>query len=145
MIASVTGETPQQLATAVSEGAEDLPNLELLSPRPRAEVLELVANAAAVVLTSRYEGMPNVFLEAWGMGIPVISLHFDPDGRIAEKGLGICAGGSWERFVEASRELWQDARLRREIGERARRYVATTHAPDAVGEQWATAVSDVLS
>ena len=60
---------------------------------PRGRVLELIDRSRAVVLTSRHEGMPNVFLEAWARGVPVLSLHFDPDGKIAKEGLGLCAEG----------------------------------------------------
>jgi glycosyltransferase involved in cell wall biosynthesis len=101
--------------------------------------------STAVVVTSEHEGMPNVFLEAWARGIPVISLHFDPDGRIAGEGLGLIADGSWEEFVAAVRRLWTDPELRRQIGERARRYVAREHSPEAVGKRWAAALREALS
>jgi hypothetical protein len=43
--------------------------------------------------------MPNTFVEAWGHGVPVLTLSFDPDGVVDAYGLGIAARGSWERFV----------------------------------------------
>lgn len=142
MVAPWTSDTPRPLFEELTEAAGETPNLELLPHQWRQKVLELMTRSTAVVVTSRHEGMPNVFLEAWAMGIPVISLNFDPDGRIAGEGLGLFADGSWEEFVAAAKRLWTDAELREQIGERARRYVAELHSPDAVGERWAAALRD---
>ncbi len=145
MIAPTTVETTDELSQQVTEAADELPNLELLPPQWRETVLEMIRRSVAVVVTSRTEGMPNVFLEAWSQGVPVISLHFDPDGKISSRGLGLFADGSWDRFVEAARTLWRDPRLRRDIGDRARAYVAAEHSFEAVGRRWAEALRDALS
>jgi hypothetical protein len=79
------------LRTAVS----DVPNLELLDPLRHEQLSELVAGAVAIVNSSTFEGMPNVFLEACARGVPALSLQFDPDNVISGRGLGIIAGGSW--------------------------------------------------
>jgi glycosyltransferase involved in cell wall biosynthesis len=144
MITPTTLETPDVLSKQLAEAADELPNLELLPRQWRETVLELVSRSTAVVVTSRYEGMPNVFLEAWARGAPVISLHFDPDGKIANEGLGLFAAGSWREFVEGARSLWRDPQLRREIGARARDYVAREHSPGAVGDRWAEALRNAL-
>jgi glycosyltransferase involved in cell wall biosynthesis len=144
MVAVETGETPAELAASVARGTAELPNLELLRAQPRDRVLALIARSPAVVLTSRHEGMPNVALEAWGRGVPVLSLHFDPDGKIATEGLGIWAAGSWERFVDGARELWREPGLRRELGETARLYIARVHSPEAIGQRWASELRGVL-
>ena len=136
MIVSRTGETTAALSDAVAGEAAEVPNLELLTRRPRDEVQTLISKATAVVLTSRYEGMPNVFLEAWALEVPVLSLHFDPDGKIVDEGLGLFAEGSWERFVELARELWEKPRLREQIGARGPHYIAGVHSPQVVGARW---------
>ena len=48
---------------------------------------DLYRNASILCCTSLYEGFPNVFLEAWSCGIPIVST-FDPDNLIERKGLG---------------------------------------------------------
>ncbi len=42
-------------------------------PGEKANVLELISNAAMFVLSSDYEGMPNVLIEAMALGLPVIA------------------------------------------------------------------------
>ena len=109
MVAPWTSDTPERLLEQLTDAARDTPNLELLPHQWRDKVLELIGRSAAVVVTSSHEGMPNVFLEAWARGVPVISLHFDPDRRITDDGLGLFADGSWDEFVAAARRLWTRA------------------------------------
>jgi glycosyltransferase involved in cell wall biosynthesis len=132
-----------EYAEHVRDEAERIPNLELLDPRPHAEAMALVRRAVAVVSTSRLEGMPNIFLEAWARSVPVLTLSFDPDGLIARHGLGITAEGDWQRFVASARGLAAGDVDRAGIGERGRAYVQGTHAPDAVLRRWVALLDDL--
>jgi glycosyltransferase involved in cell wall biosynthesis len=136
MVAAVSNETPPGMAERIESAAERLPNLELLPPRPRSELLEEMQQAVAVVKTSRVEGMPNAFLEAWARGVPVLSLNVDPDRKIENNRIGVAAGGSMERFIAAAATLWGDPDERRAIGERARRFIRDVHSPEAVADRW---------
>jgi glycosyltransferase involved in cell wall biosynthesis len=57
----------------VRSRAERLPNVEFTGFRPLAEVEKLFDRARVLVSTSMYEGMPNVFLQAWARGVPTIA------------------------------------------------------------------------
>lgn len=144
MISFATDETSPELAAAVAEAGERLPNLELTGQLPRPDALELIGRAVAVVSTSEAEGMPNIFLEAWSRGVPVISLDCDPDGRIAAEGLGLVAGGSESRLAELTGSLGADRARRDELGERGPEYVRGLHSPEAVGAHWARTLEDLL-
>src|SRR2546423_7170357 len=95
-----------ELLDRVMSEAERLPNVEVVSPRPRRELLGLIDEAVAIVNTADSEGMPNIFLEGWARGIPALALSYDPDSVIARHELGQFAGGSMDRLAEAARELW---------------------------------------
>jgi glycosyltransferase involved in cell wall biosynthesis len=127
----------------VRAAAHDITNLELLDPVPHAETLALIDQAVAVVNTSRLEGMPNVFLEAWARGVPVLSLEFDPDNVIAGRGLGTVANGSWERFVEGARSLWATRADRSAYEERTVAYVREVHSIGSVGAAWQRLISSL--
>jgi glycosyltransferase involved in cell wall biosynthesis len=90
-----------------------------------------------------FEGMPNVFLESWMRGVPVLSLQVDPDGIIARHGLGVAAGGSWERFTAGARELWQGRDHGDELAGHVRAYVEAVHSPRAVGERWSALIAEI--
>jgi glycosyltransferase involved in cell wall biosynthesis len=53
--------------------AAALPNVEFTGFLPLAAVEKRFDRARVLVLTSEYEGMPNVFLQAWARGIPTLS------------------------------------------------------------------------
>ena len=143
MIASRMSETPPGMAERIEAAAERLPNLQLLPPRPRSELLEEMRHAVALVKTSRVEGMPNGFLEAWARGVPVLSLNVDPDAKIAKNDIGVAADGSMERLIEAAASLWRDPELRTATGERARRFVEDVHSPEAVAGRWVALLEEL--
>jgi hypothetical protein len=125
-------EAYEQLELAAAR----IPNLELRDSIPQAALVKELASAVALVSTSSHEGMPNTFLEAWSQGVPVLTLSFDPDGVVRERGLGVSAEGSWERFVAGARELWDGRFEREELAQRTRDYVFEVHRIEGVGARW---------
>ncbi len=126
----------REMVAAVERAAAEVPNLELLSQRPRREVLQLVERAVAIVSTTDFEGMPNVFLEGWGRGVPSLALSCDPDGVIERHRLGGFAHGSQERLVELAAALWEQRHDQSEVALRCRGYIRDHHAPDVVAAGW---------
>jgi glycosyltransferase involved in cell wall biosynthesis len=144
MIAMETNQTPPELKAQLHEHAARLDNLEVLPGQPHRTTLDLLDRAVAAVSTSGgAEGMPNVFLEAWARGIPVLTLDFDPDGRIRDRGLGVSAGGSREAFVAGARSLWEQRSDRSEVSARARAYMQETHGLEAVTARWHALVREL--
>jgi glycosyltransferase involved in cell wall biosynthesis len=81
--------------------------------------------------------MPNVFLEGWFRGVPALALTHDPDGVIAQEGIGAFADGSPQRLVELARSLWEGRANQSELAGRCRDYVSREHSIDAVIDRWA--------
>jgi glycosyltransferase involved in cell wall biosynthesis len=126
----------QALHAEVQRAAQALPNVELLSSRPRREILALYDRAIAVVNTSAFEGMPNVLLEGWARGVPALTLHVDPGGVIVEHGLGAVARGSMERLAAETRDAWTRRDGFDPRRDSAQEYVGAIHAPDVVTGKW---------
>jgi glycosyltransferase involved in cell wall biosynthesis len=109
--------------------AERLPNLTYHGRVLPAGMPDLYRQAGCLVCTSHIEGFPNTFLEAWSLGLPIVST-WDPDEIIARRGLGVACEGSAAAVVDGVRSLldspdaWGGASLR------ARAYYMATHRPD---------------
>ena len=147
MIVVVTNESRSwypELVESVHRRAAELPNVELLPQVARQEMLDYIGRAIALVKTSVVEGMPNTFLEAWARGVPVLSFSIDPDDRITDNEIGVAAGGSMDRFVEAGVQLAATPDLRAEMGDRAQAFVREIHSPLAVAASWQAILEQLL-
>ncbi len=122
-----------ELYDAVAGRADKLSNVDFLGFVPYDETMELFQRAHVVVSTSESEGFPNVFLQAWSTGTPVVAT-VDPDGVISANGLGYYCRNATQ-MVERIREIAEDDTSRGEIGRRGRAYVSKRHSPDRIGSQ----------
>jgi glycosyltransferase involved in cell wall biosynthesis len=109
------------------------PNVRWLGFVPYAQVTELFRSAHVLLHTGdgKHEGFPNVFLQAWAAGIPVVSTGVNPDGLLTQGGLGVCTV-TIEEAAAALQELADEPARREAIGQRARAYAWEYHRPEAV-------------
>lgn len=99
-------------------------SVELLGALPRRDALLALASAAALVLPSRWEGLPIAPIEAMALGIPVVAANVSGLPEIVESGVSgeLIAGRDAAAYVAALRRLCEDAPYRAraiEAGKRA--------------------------
>jgi glycosyltransferase involved in cell wall biosynthesis len=133
---SVVGHANNQ--TPAMQELEDqarlLPNVTLHGFVPHEKLYHYYRNASLMLCTSRFEGFPNTFLEAWSLGLPIVST-FDPDHLISDHNLGRIASdipGLIRGICEltGSRELWQTA------SDNAVKYYQNNHTVDIILSQY---------
>jgi len=91
---------------------DGLPNLEHNPGVSLDETQGFFDRAKLLVNTSEYEGFPNTFVQAMWSATPIASLKFDPDGAIAERGLGVAPARDFDAFAQQAAALLRDpARL----------------------------------
>ncbi|OFW52514.1 MAG: hypothetical protein A2163_08185 [Actinobacteria bacterium RBG_13_35_12] len=88
---------------------------------PFKKMTEWFSKASLLINTTMkdYEGLPNVFIQSWLHGVPVVSLHSDPDDFIKKHEIGYQTG-DFILLVERVKELIRNLDLRNEMGKRAR-------------------------
>ena len=116
--------------------SEKVENFKYLGFVPFEKIAPYFAHASVLVSTSLREGFPNVFLQAWQYGVPVVSLHVDPDGVIEKYGLGRYVAGDYDHLCGAVDEFMSDSNLCIKVGESAKKYVRRTHSVEVVVNQY---------
>ncbi|NLZ06741.1 MAG: glycosyltransferase family 4 protein [Phycisphaerae bacterium] len=109
--------------------AATISNVRMYGGVPYSDMPEYYRRCSVLCCTSAYEGFPNTFLEAWSLGIPVVST-FDPDGVIAGNGLGWVAQNV-DELVTCLNRVCQSPKLQMEASKAARQYYVAYHTPDA--------------
>ena len=86
------------------EKIAQLGNLTYHGEKIQDEVNQLLATSHIFVNTSREEGMPNTFIQAWMRNVAVLSLNVDVDGILKEGKAGYLAG-SYNRLRKRITQL----------------------------------------
>ena len=132
MVGGVGGNEPADIAyfAAIRRAAEALPNVEFSGFLPLSKIEAYFDRARVVVNTSTFEGMPNVFLQAWARGVPALAF-IDVGARLAGKPVYRVAESDTAAAEEIER-LFADDIYRVRAAARSREYFAATHASSEV-------------
>ena len=121
-----------EYARALQSRASEIPNVILHGYVARDEISRFYAAACLLVLTSKWEGFPTIFMEAWSHGTPTVST-VDPDGLLTRHGLGAVASDR-DGLRAAMCRLIRSEDEWRACSVRAQQYVRNHHSEDAAAE-----------
>lgn len=85
----IVGQPTDNKTEEIYKEFKKVSNIILTGRLSHRETIEMIANSRALINTSNFEGFPNIFLEAWATGVPVISLKVNPGNVFNEYHLGI--------------------------------------------------------
>lgn len=106
--------------------------------RPTHQMQEVYRTSSVYVMTSRYEGLPMVLLEAQQMGLPIVSFACPCGPRdVITDGVDgfLVEVGDEERFLSSLKKLMADEPMRRMMGGAAR-HASERYQVDVVMQQW---------
>ncbi len=97
-----------------------------------ADVASAYQESDICVLTSDYEGTPNVLLEAMASGLPVVATKVGGVPEIVEQGKNgfLVEPGDEAQLFTALVGLINNSQSRRQMGDQARAFVEENHSPD---------------
>jgi glycosyltransferase involved in cell wall biosynthesis len=122
----IGGRGEFQLYEEIKVASQKLSNLTFHGFIPFHKIDEYFKKASIFVNTSRIEGFPNTFIQAWAHYTPVISLKVDPDNIIENEMLGF-RSGTFKQLTSDMETLLCDKKLRKTMGEKARKYAEREH------------------
>lgn len=116
----------EMLDRAIEARKKSLPNLEFLGYVPFDQIDRFFEKSSVFVNTSKFEGFPITFIQAWSCNLPVVSLNADPDEIICKNKLGYHSS-SFEKMVADVQLLIKNVEMRRKFGANGRKYVENNH------------------
>ena len=122
----------------IRDRAAKLSNVEFTGFLPLAEVEPWFDRARVLVSTSVYEGMPNVFLQAWARGVPVVS-SVDVGVPINRLYAGV------DEAVAHLETLFEDEGEWRRASAQSLEYFRATHSPERVLRQYGELIEKVAA
>lgn len=105
--------------------------IRFIGPVPEAR--KLMCAADVFVLSSDYEGMPNVVLEAMAAGVPCVCTRVNSVSDLVKSGVsGFITDHRADALAEKIQLLAQDRALRQEMGARALKHVDSSFDPKTI-------------
>jgi len=120
--------------------AKSMPNIHLHGTVAHEYVHQFYQQTTALICTSRAEGFPNTFLEAWSHGLPVVTT-FDPDGIISSQSLGK-VGKDVPELTAGIRELLDSSEQWQKMSRRVRQFYLKNFTVDTVMAKFEKAFMD---
>ncbi len=131
---ALVGDGPERPALEQSAAALGLLPDHLAFLGRRRDVPALLRRADMLVLSSGYEGFPNVVLEAMAARLPVITTPAGDSPMVVEDGITgyVVPFDGVRRMAECMVRLAESSNLRRQLGEAGRKRVELHYAPDGL-------------
>ena len=133
----IAGEGPRRDAIEKEIGEKGLKDVAVLAGY-REDVPEILAAAQVVLLTSdRFEGVPQVILQALAMGRPVVASPIGGIPEVVHHGTTgfLCPVGDPAAYADAAGRLLADPSLRKRLGTAGRELVLSRYSSTAMCEK----------
>ena len=104
---------------------------------PRDDIPDLLAAADGLVLSSSYEGLPNIILEAMAAARPVVATSVGGVTELVSSATGrVVPAGDSDRLAQAMCEVAALPDQGRSLGRAAREVISERYALDRVMREW---------
>lgn len=111
----------ESLFEKIKKAADDIGNIVFHGRTPYHETNRIYGRAKLLLNTSDVEGFPNSYLQAWSVGLPVIT-RIDPDNIIERERLGVVVD-SEDDAISAIVRLISDQKSRQDISARCQLFM----------------------
>lgn len=126
---NMVGKSSSYYKDLVDKTSDKNKNFKYWGQQKNHVVLDLINSSDITISTSDLnlqedssEGFPNIFIESWKYGVPIISL-FDPDGLIKKYNIGIVCKDV-DEIVRTIKKLYENPKILIELSENCEKLFA---------------------
>lgn len=105
-------------------------NVTFINFVPYNEIDKFFEHALIFVNTSLYEGFPQTFIQATMNGVPIVTLHVNPENFLDTFQCGYCCNGDVELLNNKIKELTGDRKKYKILSDNAYKYAIENHNID---------------
>jgi len=127
----------------IKQASQEINNFEFLGYIPFSEITKYYEEAVMLVNTSKLEGFPNAFLQAWMNRAPVVSLNSDPDEIICKYKLGFHSK-TFGQMIDDVNKLLIDEHTRNEMGLNGKLFVEKEHNTEKIMKQYIDMFNNIM-
>lgn len=136
----IGGARDENYFKIIKESAFSVPNLTFMGFIRQEEVSKLIKQSRILINTTivkgKYEeGFPNSFLQAWQVGVPVVSLISNPDNILENENIGICSKTT-HNMVNDIRSLLESSDLYNKLSNNSKAYIEREHDENYILKQY---------
>lgn len=144
LIGPADGDT--EYTQDIEKRAENMGNVHYTGPVEPTEIHNYYRHALALINTSKYEGFPNTFLEAWRYATPVLSLNIDT-GRFLKESVGSCgyADDDLSKLNDLVAKIAKSQEFRRKSGIKGIQTFSDRYQITTVAEAYKHVIQDTLN
>lgn len=129
----------------IRSSVSNVDNLTFHSYLTPSEMTDILLSSKISVLTSDYEGdLPMSSLEALKYGIPVLSLHVNPDDCFNLHNIGLFCNGNFDTLVSNMRKIISDDALYKQLQNNCTKYFNDFHDIVHIAKQYLTLFNSKL-
>ncbi|MFZ3069226.1 MAG: glycosyltransferase family 4 protein [Microgenomates group bacterium] len=115
-------------------------NLKFVESVPFDKIQTYFNKAKLLVGTSKFEGFPNVYLQACVGKTPVVSLNVNPDNFISTYNLGYFSNNDFGLFIKQVDRLLRNSGEYKTKSSNAYKYVCANHDIRQISKQWSSLI-----
>lgn len=113
-----------------------IPNLKLIEFIPFNKIDNIFHEAKIFINSSKSEGFPNTFLQAFKNKVPVISLSVDPDHILTKNKIGFSCNDDFDKMKKYLKQLLENHELYNIYSKNAFNYVKKNHDIKKISFHW---------
>ena len=110
----------------INQACQENPQFTYMGPISFEATNNLFNEADVFVNTSKTEGFPNTFIQAWLRGVPTVSFSVDPDQFIVNYKTGLYADNRYSVLKKDLKQLLDNVQYRNELGNNAKQFASQT-------------------